>query len=279
MSSFLRIALLVFSLFLTPTACKTDLHTSEAPSYRNALFITVAKGDWGDADLEDTQAVLYSAANELVKFFPNKRLNPIIVEYDKNGPKTLYKRGSNGEYIVQLSSRDRYWVQFAYQFSHELCHVLAMNNKVTESPNQWFEESLCETASLFVLKRMAVTWRTFPPYTNWKSFAPAFQQYVNNLMGNPSRQLPPNITFVEWYKANSRELRDNPYVREKNAIVANQFLSLFEQNPENWEAVSYLNMEKPTPSQSFRSYLDQWYKHSPPKHRKFIVTVIELFNV
>src|SRR6185295_19427538 len=132
------------------------------------------------------------------------------------------------------------------------------------------------TTSLFVLKRMALAWRTSPPYPNWRSYAPALQSYVEDWMNEPAHQLPGNTTFAEWYGANSNELQANPIMREKNAIIARQLLSLLEQNPESWEAISYLNIGKPDPSQTFRTYLDQWSAHAPPGRRSFIRRIADL---
>lgn len=54
----------------------------------NQLVIRVVDGCWGDAEVEDIEAVLYSTARYLLKYLPNRRLKPIIVEYDEAGPQT-----------------------------------------------------------------------------------------------------------------------------------------------------------------------------------------------
>ncbi|MBI1927626.1 hypothetical protein HYR99_25715 [Candidatus Poribacteria bacterium] len=267
----------------TPSGVSANLkHESVAP-YNKQLIIRVTEGGWGDVDVDDIQAVLYSTANELLKYFPKKRLNPIMVEYDKDGPITLYRKGPNGEYIIQLDVKGRYWAQFAYQFSHEFTHVLARYEdvRIDQNPNQWFEEALGVTASLFTLRKMAVTWRTEPPYPSWRSYAPALRRYADDRMNEKDRQLPSNMTLAKWYREIRNDLRSKDVAldesRDKQFVVASQLLPIFEQNPDFWEAISYLNLGKSDVSNSFENYLNKWYINSPEKHRRFIRKIIYMF--
>lgn len=224
--------------------------------------------------------MLDSTAKELLKYFPNKRMQ-IRVEHGES-PITLYRRGSNGEYIVRLSVEGTYWAQFAYQFSHELTHVLARYEDTKEAQNhQWFEESLCVTASMFTLRRMAITWRTSAPYSNWKTYASALRKYADNEMSKRGRQLPSNMTLARWYKENESKLRsedvDSLEARNKQFIVASQLLPIFEQNPDLWESVGYLSVRK-TDSSYLQNYLNNWYRSAPEKHKSLIREISYLFR-
>ena len=243
------------------------------------LVIRVHPGGWGDAGVRDIQKLLLSASNELWKHFPGRRLRPIIVRHSDSGPIVLFRRGPAGEYILKLDVEGRHWAQFAYQFSHELCHILANYQKKASPRNRWFEESLCEMASMFVLRRMAVTWRTSPPYPNWKSFAPALRKYADDLQAKKEHHLPKGTTLAKWYRDNEQSMRKEPCLRAKNRIVANNLLGLFEARAESWAAVSYLNMGKPDDSESFKSYLESWHRRCPAKHKKFVRRIGDLFGV
>jgi hypothetical protein len=194
---------------------------SSISSNKNQVDIRIIDGGWGDAKANYIQAILNSAADELLKYFPDRRLNPIMVEHNEDGPRTLYRRGPDGETIVWLDVEDSYWAQFAYQFSHEFTHILAgyENVKVDQNPNQWFEESLCVTASIFTLRQMAITWGTSPPYSWLKSYAPSLRKYADDVMNKQGSRLPPNMTLAEWYKENEANLRsedvDSPEARNK----------------------------------------------------------------
>lgn len=243
------------------------------------LTIRVTNDGWGEGRIQDIEKVLYSAAGEILAYVPNKRDLAIIVRHSEDRPRTLYQRGTNGEFIVLLTAKDRYWSQYAFQFSHEFCHVLAMNSKATDNPNQWFEESLGETASMFALRRMAITWRSSPPYPNWKDYASSLHVYAQNRINQSHRQLPSGVTFEEWFEENEESLREDPYLREKNGIVANKLLSLFEEEPDGWAAVTFLNLSQPSRAQSFEQYLNDWHARVPRKHESLIYKIGDLFGL
>jgi len=274
---------IVAFLLATSTNGLANFDLSSVPSSKNQVDIRVTDGGWGDANVRDIQAVLNSAADELLKYFPDRHLNPIIVEHDENGPQTLYRRGPNGETIVQLDVEGTYWAQFSYQFSHEFTHILARyeNVKVNQNPNQWFEESLCVTASIFTLRQMAITWRTSPPYSSWKSYAPSLRKYADDAMSKRGRQLPSNMPLAEWYEENESDLRseavDSSEARNKQFVVASKLLPVFEQNPGLWESVSYLNMKK-SDSSYFQNYLNNWYVSAPEKHKRLIRDITYMFR-
>src|SRR5439155_16401228 len=126
---------------------------------KDAFVIRVARDGWGDADPGDITKVLESAGEALRVRFPGRAFPPIEVSRSEAGPITLYKRGPRGEIRVRLDVEGRQWAQFSFQFGHEVCHILCGNVEF-ENPNLWFEETLCEAASLHVLGRMAESWKT-----------------------------------------------------------------------------------------------------------------------
>jgi hypothetical protein len=233
-----------------------------------------ADAAWNE-QVEDARRVFQSAAAELWRFFPDRKLTPILVE-PKGGPIVLHRRGPAGEYCVRLDTGNNRWAQHAYQFAHEFCHVLC-NFAEREHRNEWFEESLCEMASLFALRRMSETWKTRPPYPNWKDYAPALAKYADERM--EKAQLPAKTTLAKWFRQNADELHKSATLREKNTVVAVALLPLFEKQPEHWEAVSYLNTVEPREGQSFAAFLRQWRDAAPPKHRAFIRQIGRQFEI
>ena len=247
------------------------------PAPKSKLSIRVMGDDWGDASTLDICRVIESAAGELWKNFPERRLHPIIVQRSRRSPITLYRRGPKGEYLIKVTTKGRFWCQFAYQFAHEFCHILANYSHKTPVANKWFEESLCEMASIYAMRRMALTWKTSPPYPTWKSYAPAIREYVDDLQ-KAEDKLPEGKTLAAWYKENSAVLRKTPCMREKNRIVANSLLGLFEANPEHWPAIGYLNSGKPA-SDSLQDHLANWYRQTPARHRKIVASIIKMFEL
>ena len=248
-----------------------------------ALTIEVSEGNWGNANTADIEALLYSVASELRRFIETRPPAEIVVIPSEKAPAALYQKGRNGEYVILLSAKNRRWAQYAYQFSHELCHVFSnyergeVNNGV--KPNQWFEEAVCEAAAVFTLRRMASTWGSNPPYSDWADYAAVLRAYAEQLTTQSHRRLPGDIAFGTWYAANRDAVSGNPYLRQKNEVCANLLLSLFESTPEHWAAIGYLNLHRSSAEAGFLEYLESWRQAAPARHRVFITEVIALFDL
>jgi hypothetical protein len=239
--------------------------------------IVVLPGDWGDADRDDIEAVCRSAAQEIARYMPQKNDDPIAIRHDgKRGPMVLFGVGPTGERRVLLSARDRAWSQFAYQFAHEYCHIQC-NYRDARTANLWFEESLCETASLFALRRMAVTWQAKPPYGNWKSYAPSLGKYAEDRI--LSAEKLDGLSFAQWFQRNEAELVKTGVNRAKNQVIAAALLPLFEKTPEGWQAIRYLNQWPPEKDLSFTSYLRDWHSRVPDTHRSFVADIAKQFGI
>ena len=228
-----------------------------------------------EADQENIRKVLESSAGALWVYFPGRRLAPIIVE-PKGGPITLFKRDKNGEFRVRLNTGDRYWAQYAFQFAHEFCHILC-NLVEEDTSNKWFEESLCEMASLFALRRMAETWPTEPPYPNWRSFAPSLKKYADERMAKAP--LPAGQDLAAWYREHEAALRRDPVQRELNEVAAVALLPLFEKQPRHWAAVGSLNAAPVRTPRDFAAYLADWHGRAPAEHRPFIRQIAAQFGI
>ncbi|OAI54363.1 hypothetical protein AYO44_03585 [Planctomycetaceae bacterium SCGC AG-212-F19] len=229
---------------------------------------------WGTAT-EDVRAILLATAHELWVYFPKRSLKPILVE-PLGGPITLFDRGRNGEYRVRLDTGDNLWAQWAYQFAHEFGHILSNYDEVRH-PNHWFEESICEVASLFVLRSMAQTWSQDPSPGSRKKYAPALRKYAEVRIGKA--KLPEGKTLGQWYEVNARHLAKTGYDRDKNSLVAVQLLPLFEKTPAHWEAITWLAKAKKGHSESFADFLKAWQMDGPEKHRPFVAAIAEQFAI
>ena len=229
--------------------------------------------DW-KTDLPTVNKVLHAAAAELWQYFPDHKLDPILVE-PRGGPIVLFRRGKNGEYFVRLNTGETYWAQYVYQFSHEVCHILGRYREQDES-NKWFEESLCELASLFVLRQLSERWEKEPPYKHWKGKDQGLHSYAADRIKTGA--LPPGKTLAQWRRDNADALTKNATNREKNQIAATMLLPLFEKSPQHWEAIWHLNQGENKP-RTFDEYLRNWHDHAPAKHQAFIRAIANEFEV
>ena len=240
------------------------------------LSIRVQPGAWGGAGPGDIQKVLLSAAGELWKHFPDRKLAPILVQHSDRGPITLYRRGPGGEHIIKIDVEGAYWCQFAYQFAHEFCHVLT--NYSERARHKWFAESLCEAASMYAVRRMSESWKTAAPYPHWKGYSSALAKYAADLRKKPSDEPAEGEAFADWFAGNEAGLARNAYMRDKNRLVAKRVVALLEEDPANWRAVGYLNVGEDGDDRSFAAYLAVWCDAVPDAHKPFVQDVIKLFG-
>lgn len=263
------------------------LLASAAVDSSNGIMITVAPGNWGTGQLRDIQQVLESVADELrgqVAYSREATLNIRVVPRG-GAPRVLYQRGPNGEYTIHLTARNERWFQYAYQFSHELCHIFSNfdhkeikdNEAVTE--HQWFEETLCEMASLSTLRHLARTWADAPPAGKWAAYAPIFAQYADHLLAEEHRRLPAGQSLSQWYRENGIALRQSPYLREKNELAAKALLPLFDKAPGNWQAIIYLNPDKAGSLKGFDDYLTAWHAACPSEQKELVRQTMALFGI
>ncbi len=228
--------------------------------------IRVEKSAEWKADRGTVKRVLSAAAGELWKHVSEGK-PPVIQVWPKGGPILLYRRGPAGEFLVKLDTGESYWAQYTYQFAHECAHVLA-GGAPAKHRHKWFEESLCEAASLFVLRRSAETWKTSPPYPGGESFAPALRNYADDRM--KKGLLPEGKTLAAWYAENREALEAKADDRARNQVPAQELLPLLEKEPERWESLLWLNAE-PLPAEApFARVLEAWKARCPERHRAFV---------
>jgi hypothetical protein len=258
-------------------------HAEANARFHSEFVIQVTAGDWGSARESDIEAVLNSVAAVLGPYFPQRASTRVQVAFSAVGPRVLLDTASGGTHIVLLSARDTHWAQFSYQFAHELCHIFANyehslgNANADLRAHQWFEESLCETVSIVTLNAMATRWELAPPYEQWRSYAPAFRDYVQQLLAEEHRRLPPDRTLAQWLNEHQAELEANPYLRDRNEVVASQLLALLDGAPGALAAIAFLNLAPQSAHGSLGAYLATWRSNSPEGSREFIDRVVTLF--
>ena len=234
------------------------------------LSMCVAPNGWGDASVINIRSLLQNTASHINDHLRDPVTASISVRRSDNGPITLIHESTPAIHKVALSARDTFWCQYAYQFAHEFCHV--MINPMTErrGPNAWVEETLCELASVFVLRRMAEEWKSQPPRGHYSEFAPSLAKYAQKYLNDPQRSLPAVSDLSEWISENEPALRRGPNfatmeqwdARQRNrmAVVAYALLPLFEQQPASaWNAVKRLPVgNDATLNMPTSDYLQYW---------------------
>ena len=227
-----------------------------------AALVTVENGNWGATSLRAIHAVLTSAAEVLIEAFGRAPDAPIRVAPWRMDPQVF---DDQRPYQVRLNARDRYWSQYVYQFSHELCHVMTNFDAHKGHKHRWFEESLCALASLFVLHRLADVWAERPPdgILGAAGFAPNHHTYARTIADRLPRI---GRDGRDWFSANVSALEADPYDRERCGAVAVLLLDTFRADPTLWCDCAHLNRWNPGADATFADYLESWAEHLR-KHR------------
>jgi hypothetical protein len=240
--------------------------------------ITVEPGNWGRASTAEVERVLRSVAEVYSESFSDVGLAPIRVLAGTGHPRVFYQKSGRGEYIVVLSAKDRRWAQYAYQFAHELCHVVSrFDNKDVE--HQWFEEALCEVSSVFALRRMARAWEISPPAPRWRDYAPALAEFAEGVLSKMSHTQAARSNLATWYSQHRAALANDPYQWQHNEVAARLLLPLFEETASSWKAIGYLNVQRQPAKQSFAGYLHAWQRAVPAEQRPFVERLIAAFGL
>lgn len=218
--------------------------------------LIVENGNWGATSLSAIHGVVESAYAVLIEAFEKEPEDIIhIIPWNQECPLVVY---GMRPYQMYLSAWDRYWSQYVYQFSHELCHILTNFDRAQQHKHKWFEESLCELSSLFVLHRLAAIWAESPPAGVFKAadFAPNHKEYAEYIAAKYSISSSEDISV--WLSENIHILETSSVKRELNGVVAVALLDCFRENPSLWSECGWLNHRGPEGDETFHDYLDSW---------------------
>jgi hypothetical protein len=248
------------------------------------LDILVQPAGFGRVSPADITAVLTSAANQIWLHFDSKALPGIDVYHRDDHPQTNFPRAPNGRIAVGLTARDTHWAQYAFQFAHEFCHILANAGNdpgpkagSARDANFWLEESLCETASLFALRAMGRAWRTEAPFPPWRSYALWFEVYARQRIASQERLS--GIPFATWLKRVEPELRADSALRDANTVIAIRLLPPFEADPDGWRALAFLNKGPRGGSETLARRFARWQSQTPQSVRPFVTKLAAVFEI
>lgn len=261
----------------------TKLYQEKDPVISDVLIgdgrtakLLVAKSGWGDGLPRDIAAVCASTAETVFQAIkPDLGQEPtiLIIPGDKV-PMVVGHRGPAGEFVVLLTARDKHWSQFAYQFSHELGHVLC-GDLSADKPQHWFEEAFCESLSIWTLEKMGITWQTKPPYVNWRDYAQSLSSYAKNLR----HRVEPVDEIAVWYQKNRDALSRNAYDRDCNLILARHLATMAQEEDQFYQSFYFLRRGvAPSPS-TMESVLGAWLECCPQELRSGPMAVGQVLGI
>lgn len=218
-------------------------------------IVTIDNGNWGATSLSAIGAVLESTASVLCDAFGRAPDAPVQVSPWDQAPMVAWELRP---YRVRISARDTYWCQYAYQFSHELCHILVNFDQVRGHRHKWFEESICELSALFALHRLSQEFQYRPPseVLGAREFAPHFATYAKQVERRAHSVLRSDLPM--WLSNNIRHLEARIIDRDLNRVVAVALLDDFLANKSLWRDCGFLNRWNARTDHTFADHIDSW---------------------
>ena len=243
--------------------------TARSSGSETHMRLSVLPSDWGNAQPCDIKVLLEDTASHLNRLLRIPFVGEIHVKTappNDATPRALYRCSPHEPFVIQLDTRNQFWCQYAYQFSHEFCHVLSHYECLRDNPNNWFHETIFEVASVFTLRRMAGRWRTNPPYPNWADYAESLKSYVEEHLSRQELKLPAGVTLPAWLLSHEEKLREDPCQRDKNTLVAYTLLPIFESDPTGWNCIGIF----PHSRARLVGYLSDWYASVDSADKPFV---------
>jgi hypothetical protein len=171
-------------------------------------------GEWGGSPPNDARAVISrmrEACLSGVRLLSDRQPAKLRVDDHASGPPAIWLHDENPDtawIVVDIGALD--WSKLAYQFGHELGHVLCnswQRQAAPKLPSQWLEEALVEAFSIRGLGLLADSWERQPPFPNDAAFAGAIRKYRQDLIekyrepaGGPVGE--PSARMCGWLRRN-----------------------------------------------------------------------------
>ena len=159
---------------------------------------------------------------------------------------------------------ERAWAQLAYQFGHELGHVLANSWQANARPGppcQWLEEAMVEAFSLRGLGQLARAWKATPPFAGDNAYGDAIAGYRQNVI-DKYRQLAVEQGGIEdfgaWFARLKGPIEAEGGLNAYAQAAAPVMLAEYERTPRCVEALGALNRWPGRTRVSLADYLRDW---------------------
>lgn len=128
--------------------------------------------------------------------------------------------------IRTCSASLNHWAQYIYQLSHELTHYIIRQQKEDkEAIVRWFEETICEAMSLYILKTSSQRWNECLLSRNDPNYSLKLINYFENAYNKTAPSVLKKCHTLDDLKTveNSCEIRRNGRGMERNYLL-NSFL-------------------------------------------------------
>ncbi|MDX8495156.1 hypothetical protein RFN29_26715 [Mesorhizobium sp. VK22B] len=267
-------AMAKYSAALDPGYAVMPLHTTVPSTTLRSAPIELA-GNWGHMLPQAAEQVverMRQACLDGVRLLSDRQPVRLRVDEHTSGQPAiwLHPDGSSMAWIiVDIGERD--WSKLAYQFGHELGHVLAnswQQDAKPAPPCQWLEEALVEAFSLHGLRRLAKDWNENPPFPGDNAFGDSIGKYSEDIIrgyGTLADQQGLTRDAAVWFADHRDEIEIpglNPFAQAISVIL----LAEYDRTPECIEALGALNRWPGRSGVPIAEYLRRWKRSCAELH-------------
>jgi hypothetical protein len=230
-------------------------------------------GDWGlmhPYAADQVIDLMRHACLDGVRLISDRQPTRLRVDEHASGSPSvwLHPDGSSTAWIV-VDIGQRAWSQLAYQFGHELGHVLANSwqpHAKPAAPCQWLEEAIVEAFSLRGLGRLAQLWKQNPPFADDNAYGNAIADYRQAIIeryrtlaaDQGAAKLATVRNFAAWFDRHRGEIETgaglSPFAQAASLVI----LAQYERTPDCVEALGALNRWPGRSGVPLAEYLHQW---------------------
>jgi hypothetical protein len=220
-------------------------------------------GDWGGSSPDAAFRVVERArevALSGVRLLSDQQPDQLRVDDHASGLPAIWLHEdppTTAWIIVDIGARD--WCKLAYQFGHELGHVLCNSWGPLAKPRppcQWLEEAFVEAFSIRGLALLATTWEETPPFAGDAQFAGAIRAYRAALIEKYQRAPIPDGDIGRWFREYRSSLPQGVSEAEGPAILA--ILAEFDRDPVCVEDLGAVNRWPARTALPLEDYLRAW---------------------
>jgi hypothetical protein len=226
------------------------------------------RGDWGGS-LPNAAKIVVSRMRDVslagVRLVSDRQPAAVVVDSHTSGPPYIWLHdGSDPSAWIIVDTGPRDWSRLAYQFGHELGHVLCNSwgpDAAPRNPCQWLEEALAEAFSIRGLGLLADSWTSNPPFPGDAAFGGAITGYRNNLL-TQYRTVAAEQGAIDnlavWFRSHRDALETDGGVNGATRGIVSACLEEMETDPACVEGLGALNRWPERSGAPIEDYLRSW---------------------
>src|SRR5208283_3160739 len=254
---------LVFALTLMATEAGAFV-----PSANLATAAITVGGDWAGSLTSSARTVLErmrAACLAGVPLLSPRQPARIQVDNHREGPPHVWLHFDDepvADIVVDVTERD--WSRLAYQFGHELGHVLANSWRRDALPgtgSRWLEEALVETFSLRGSELLAQGWERDPPWPGDAPFGAAIRRYKDNQLRVYAGYAAAQGELADprhWFRSRRAALEESGGLSEGCEALIPFLLAELSEDPARVGEIGALNLWPERTALPLPAYLDAW---------------------